>query len=156
MDIPPKRARVKLLPSPTFLNSSFLYLSLKNGLCGPSGLISSNNFEDFYNEEIAIRKKLYYPPYSFIALIKVGGKDFNNTIKEANKIGDYLRSNIDKEIVLGPSVASLSKINNIYYFEIIIKYRDKGNIIKLLNEVKLLTVNNSKIKVEFDLNPNSF
>ena len=119
-------------------------------------LTSSNNYEDFYNEEIAIRKKLYYPPYSFIALIKVGGKDFNNTIKEANKIGDYLRSNIDKEIVLGPSVASLSKINNIYYFEIIIKYRDKGNIIKLLNEVKILTVNNSKIKVEFDLNPNSF
>ena len=119
-------------------------------------LISSNNFEDFYNEEIVIRKKLYYPPYSFIALVKVGGKDFNNTIKEANKIGDYLRSNIDKEIVLGPSVASLSKINNIYYFEIIIKYRDKENIIKLLNEVKLLTVNNSKIKVDFDLNPNSF
>ena len=116
-------------------------------------LVSSNNYEDFYNEEILIRKKLYYPPYSFIALIKVGGKDFNNTIKEANKIGDYLRKNVDKEIVLGPSVASLSKINNIYYFEIIIKYRDKDNIIKILNDVRKITLSNSKINVQFDINP---
>ena len=119
-------------------------------------LTSLNNYEEFYNEEIAIRKKLYYPPYSFIALIRVGGKDFNNTIKEANKIGDYLRRNIDKEIVLGPSVASLSRINNIYYFEVIIKYRDKDNIIKLLNEVRDITISNSKINVQFDINPNAF
>ena len=116
-------------------------------------LVSSNNYEDFYNEEITIRKKLYYPPYSFIALIKVGGKDFNSTIKEANKIGDYLRRNVDKEIVLGPSVASLSKINNIYYFEIIIKYRDKDNIVNILNDVRKITLSNSKINVQFDINP---
>ena len=119
-------------------------------------LSKSHNYEEFYNEEIKIRKKLYYPPYSFIALIKVGGKDYKYSIDEANKIGDYLRKKVDKEIVLGPSVASLSKINNIYYFEIIIKYRDKVKMINLLNEVKLLTENNNKIRVDFDINPNSF
>lgn len=119
-------------------------------------LVSSNNYEDFYNEEILIRKKIYYPPYSFIALVKVGGKDFNETLKEANKIGNYLRKNVDKEIILGPSVASLSRINNIYYFEIIIKYRDKDNIIKLLNDVKDLTIGSSKFNVQFDINPISF
>ena len=116
----------------------------------------SHDYEKFYNEEIKIRKKLYYPPYSFIALIKVGGKDFKQTITESNKIGDYIRTKVDKEIVLGPSVSSVSKINNIYYFEIIIKYRDKENIISLLNEVKILTENNNKIKVDFDINPNNF
>ena len=116
-------------------------------------LSKNHNYEDFYNEEMSIRKKLIYPPYTFISLIKVGGRDFNYTIKEANKIGEYLRRKVDKEVVLGPSVASLSKINNIYYFEIIIKYRDKEHMIKLLNEVKLLTESNSKIHVEFDINP---
>ena len=116
-------------------------------------LSKNHNYEDFYNEEMIIRKKLIYPPYTFISLVKVGGRDFNYTIKEANKIGEYLRRKVDKEIVLGPSVASLSKINNIYYFEIIIKYKDKGHMISLLNEVKLLTENNSKIHVEFDINP---
>ena len=116
-------------------------------------LSKNHNYEDFYNEEMSIRKKLIYPPFTFISLIKVGGRDFNYTIKEANKIGEYLRRKVDKEVVLGPSVASLSKINNIYYFEIIIKYRDKEHMIKLLNEVKLLTESNSKIHVEFDINP---
>ena len=119
-------------------------------------LSKTHNYEEFYNEEIKIRKKLFYPPYSFIALIKIGGKDFKETLTESNKIGDYLRKKVVKEIVLGPSVGSLSKINNIYYFEIIIKYRDKANMINLLNEIKILTENNKKIKVEFDINPNSF
>ena len=119
-------------------------------------LSKSHNYEDFYNKEIKIRKKLYYPPYSFIALIKIGGKDFKDTLNESNKIGDYLRKKVEKEIVLGPSVGSLSKINNIYYFEIIIKYRNKESMIDLLNEIKMLTENNKKIKVEFDINPNSF
>ena len=118
-------------------------------------LSKTHNYEEFYNEEIKIRKKLYYPPYSFIALIKIGGKDFKETINESNKIGDYLRNKVEKEIVLGPSVESVSRINNIYYFEIIIKYRDKQKIIDLLNEIKSLTENNRKIKVEFDINPNS-
>ena len=119
-------------------------------------LSKSHNYEEFYNEEMKIRKKLFYPPYSFIAHIKVGGKDYKETINEANKIGDYIKKKVDKEIVLGPSVASLSKINNIYYFEIIIKYREKNHIIDLLNEVKLLTENNNKIRIEFDINPISF
>ena len=113
-------------------------------------LSKNHNYEEFYNEEIKIRKKLYYPPYSFLALIKVGGKDFKTTIDEANKISTFIKKNVEKEIVLGPSVASLSRINNIYYFEIIIKYRDKSRIIEILNSVKLLTETNSKIKVEFD------
>ena len=119
-------------------------------------LSKTHNYEEYYNEEIKIRKKLYYPPYSFIALIKIGGKDFKETISESNKIGDYIRKKVKEEVVLGPSVGSVSKINNIYYFEIIIKYRNKELVINLLNEVKVLTENNKKIKVEFDINPNGF
>lgn len=119
-------------------------------------LSKNHDYEKFYDEEIQIRKKLYYPPYSFIALIKVGGKDFKETINESNKISSYVRNKLKKEIVLGPSVSSLSKINNIYYFEIIIKYRNKEEVRNILNEVRFLTENNNKIKVEFDINPSSF
>ena len=119
-------------------------------------LSKSHDYESFYNEEIKIRKKLYYPPYSFIALIKVGGKDFSYSLGEATKISNYIKKNVKSEIVLGPSVSSLSKINNIYYFEIIIKYRDKEYMINLLNDVKILCESIKNIKVEFDINPNSF
>ena len=119
-------------------------------------LSKNHNYEDFYNEEIKIRKKLYYPPYSFIALIKVGGKEFKTTIDEATKISNYIKKKVTNEVVLGPSVASLSRINNVYYFEVIIKYRNKEKIVELLNDIKVLNESNNKIKIEFDINPNSF
>lgn len=119
-------------------------------------LSKNHDYEKYYDEEIKVRKRLYYPPYSFIALIKVGGKDFKETINESNKIASYVRNKLRKEIVLGPSVSSLSKINNIYYFEIIIKYRGKEEVRNVLNEVRSLVENNNKIKVEFDINPSSF
>ncbi|MEG2351093.1 MAG: primosomal protein N', partial [Bacilli bacterium] len=38
---------------------------------------SNHDYKSFYNEEIKIRKKLNYPPYCFIILIKISSKDFN-------------------------------------------------------------------------------
>ena len=115
-------------------------------------LSKSHSYEKFYEEEIKIRKKLYYPPYSFLALIKVGGKDFNTAINEAKKISVFVKSKLDKETILGPSVGSITRISNIYYFEIIIKYRDKNKIRKVLYELKKMMENNNKIKIEIDTN----
>ncbi len=113
----------------------------------------NHDYYGFYNEEIKIRKKLRYPPYYFVALIKVGGKNFNETYKEGEKIGKNIRNNkSDDMIVLGPSVGSVSKINNIYYFEIIIKYRNKDKMIELLNNIYILEENNNRIKLDIDLN----
>ena len=115
-------------------------------------LSKSHSYEKFYEEEIKIRKKLYYPPYSFLALIKVGGKDFNTAINESKKISVFVKSKLDKETILGPSVGSITRISNIYYFEIIIKYRDKDKIRKILYELKKMMENNNKIKIEIDTN----
>lgn len=113
-----------------------------------------HDYKGFYNEEIKIRKKLKYPPYFFIALLKISGKDFNLTLNESKKIGEYIRKNTSNDmIVLGPSVGSVSKINNTYYFQIIIKFRDKIRINELLNDLVLFTENNSKINLDIDINP---
>lgn len=116
----------------------------------------THDYDKFYEEEISIRKKLCYPPYFFLANLIISGKDFNTTINEAKKIGDYLRRKIDKMmIVLGPSVGSVARINNIYYFQIIIKYRDKDKILSILNDLQLICEDNKKIKLDVDINPNS-
>ena len=86
----------------------------------------------------------------------MGGKEFKTTIDEATKISNYIKKKVTNEVVLGPSVASLSRINNVYYFEVIIKYRNKEKIVELLNDIKVLNESNNKIKIEFDINPNSF
>ena len=112
-----------------------------------------HDYNGFYKEELKIRKKLRYPPYFFISLIKVGGKEFNFTYEEAKKISGYIKKYISKDMtVLGPSIGSVSKINNIYYFEIITKYRNKIKMREILNNIYELEENNNKIKIDIDIN----
>lgn len=113
-----------------------------------------HDYIGFYKEELKIRKQLKYPPYFFLTLVKIGGKDFNETLNEAKKISNYIRNNKTEDmIVLGPSVSSVSKINNIYYFQIIIKHRNKDNNKKLLNDLVNIVQDNTKINMEIDVNP---
>ena len=112
-----------------------------------------HNYVGFYEEEIKIRKSLKYPPYFFLALLKIGSKTYEEAKNESIKISDYIRRNkSDDMIVLGPSVGPISKINNIYYFQIIIKYRNKENINNILKEI-ISIENNKKISLNIDINP---
>lgn len=110
------------------------------------------DYKGFYDEEISIRKKLGYPPFNNICLIKISSSDYNLVNKESNKIATYLRSNI-KDIVLGPNSSTMPKINNIYYMQIIIKYKKSENIYDSLKYIKDIYKTNHKVKVEIDINP---
>ena len=113
-----------------------------------------HNYVGFYNEEMKIRKVLKYPPYYFLALIKIGSKKFEISKEESVKISKYIKNNMsDDMIVLGPSVSAISKINNVYYFQIIIKYRNKEKLNKILKDLSLITEKNNKINVNIDINP---
>ncbi len=112
---------------------------------------SKSDYVSFYNEEIEIRKKLNYPPFYSLALIKIRGEDYNLVSLEANKIKKYLTSNLKNQI-LGPTPGSVLKVNNVYYLQIIIKYKKIVEIYKELdyiyNKYKI-----SDVRVDIDLNP---
>ena len=109
-----------------------------------------NDYDSFYNEEMKIRKVLKYPPYYNLCLIKVSGKDYNEVFSSANKIADYLKNNL-KSIILGPASASMPKINNVYYVQIIIKFKKTQEILTCLEFIRSHYKN--KINVDIDLNP---
>ena len=56
-------------------------------------------------------------------------------------------------IILGPTTASVFKINNIYRFQIIIKYKQDDNLFKTLKELDRIYVSNLKVNIEIDNNP---
>ena len=111
----------------------------------------NNDYIGFYNEEMNIRKTLKYPPYYNICLIKVSGKEYETTFDEASKITSYLKSHI-KDTVLGPSSSSIPKINNVYYVQVIIKYKNTKDIIKDILFIKD-RYKKGKTNVDIDLNP---
>lgn len=117
-------------------------------------LAKNHDYIDFYKEEMKIRKILKYSPYYYMVLVSITSKDYELGFKEANKIGSYIRNNINKDsIVLGPTMANMFKVNNIYHYQIIIKYRKDDSLMKVLKFIIDMQVKNNKIDVSIDFNP---
>lgn len=114
---------------------------------------SQHDYSTFYKKEMQIRKTLKYPPYYNLCSIRLSGKNYDTVFEEAEKISSYLRREISDNIILGPSVANIPKINNIYYVGIIIKFKQTKEIIGALNFINDKYKTNSKVMVEVDLNP---
>ncbi len=116
--------------------------------------VKNNDYKSFYIKEMNTRKQLKYPPYYYLVSIKIKSKDFKIPGIEANKIVKELKNNLDKEtIVLGPSTASMFKVNNIYTYQIIIKYKKDDKLNEVLKNIDEMYITNKDIYLEIDINP---
>lgn len=114
---------------------------------------SHHDYLSFYNEEMSIRKKLKYPPYCNLCLIKMSSTNFELLNIEANKVKNHLINNTKNVTILGPSLSSIPKIYNKYYIQIILKYK---NIKDVYNELKFIlnkAKTNNKLMIDIDFNP---
>ena len=116
-------------------------------------LASKHDYLSFFKEEMNIRKQLKYPPYYFLCNIRISGKDALYIYEESCKIKRSLDRNLKDIIILGPSTCSLYKINNIFRYNIIIKYRKVDGLYEVLDKIIEHYKANSKIKIDIDFNP---
>ena len=101
-----------------------------------------------------LRRILSYPPYYYITLVNITSKDYELGFKEANKIGDYLRKYLNKDTkVLGPSMANIFKINNVYHYQCIIKYKKDDKLVPVLTKLDEIYKINNKVDISIDVNP---
>lgn len=114
-------------------------------------LSKMHDYVSFYNKEMIIRKKLNYPPFCFIVAVRLLTTDYEKGNKEILKINNYLRNGLsNKYTVIGPSESL--KINGIYKFQCLIKYKEKEELYNILKEVKKHYRSNN-LKLEIDFNP---
>lgn len=116
-------------------------------------LATKHDYLSFYKKELAIRKKLNYPPYSNLLLIRLASKNLNSANEEGNKIVNYLKNKAKNVIVLGPSSASIPKINNIYYVNVILKYKKKEDVMDQVIYINKKYKSHKKVHLEIDINP---
>lgn len=112
-----------------------------------------HDYIGFFYQEMGIRQKLGYSPYYYLTVLKVLSKDYEEAKKISNQIGDYLKRNLLSTIVLGPSVASVFKVNNVYRFQIVLKYKKEEQLYPVLNNLIEHYKTNTKIKIDLDINP---
>ena len=115
-----------------------------------------HDYIGFFTKEMDIRRKLKYPPYYFLCYLKISGKDDNYILNEANKIKRSLERNLSSTIILGPSPATVFKINNIYRYGIIMKYKNSKDLYDVLTKIMNHYQSNNKVVIDIDFNPIHF
>lgn len=114
---------------------------------------SHHDYETFYVEEMKIRKRLQYSPYSNLSVIKIRGKVYDIVFDEATKIKNHLVQTLENVSVLGPSSGMLLKINTIYELHIILKYKKSDMVFKELSFVQNMYRTHKSVQIELDISP---
>ena len=117
------------------------------------------NYQEFYETEITLRKQLKYPPFCDIIVIGFNSVNENKIKKVSNQIYKNLKVNLENKgfKVFIPMPAPIDKIQNRYRWRIIIK----GNMTEQINAIinkelkEIYDQNLRDIRITVDVNPNN-
>lgn len=119
---------------------------------------SKQDYDLFYNQEVALRKMLKYPPFCDIILISFSGKKLNQVKNISEYVYKKLISVQNENInIYKPVPSPIDKIQNNYRWRIIIKCKVTSKVLDIIN----YAINDDKLKksketkIIVDINPNT-
>lgn len=104
-------------------------------------LSAKQSYDEFYSDEIEIRRAMMYPPFADLLLVGFLGENKAKTIACSNAFVTRLKELCEIEYkdlpirALGPSPALVSKVNNRYRYKVIIKSRNCAKLRELMSEL---------------------
>lgn len=119
-------------------------------------LAGTQDYNLFYQQEMILRKMHHYPPFYYLAIITVTHEQLMGAVAATEKIAAFVRSQLSNQaVVLGPAASPISRINNRYRYQCLIKYKREPNLTKTLKTVLDQHQNNAKngLLVSIDVNP---
>ncbi len=118
--------------------------------------VKEHDYLGFYREEMKIRRRLGYPPFYFLCYLKISGKEADYLFQEALKIKRSLERNLEHTTILGPTTLAVFKVNNVYRYGIILKYKREEALYDILIKIQNHYKSNHKLRVDIDFNPSHF
>ena len=99
-------------------------------------LSKEQHYEPFYEQEMAMRHKFAYPPYFYVVLIQVTHEDVMMAAEYAGKVMDWLKLKLSTQVgLIGPTAASISRVQNRNRYQCLIKYKKEPNLIETLQQL---------------------
>lgn len=99
-------------------------------------LSKEQHYEPFYEQEMTMRHKFAYPPYFYVVLIQVTHEDVMMAAEYAGKVMDWLKLKLSKQVgLIGPTAASISRVQNRYRYQCLIKYKKEPNLNETLQQL---------------------
>ncbi len=116
--------------------------------------VQSQDYYAFYQRELEERRKFTYPPFSRLIKLLVRGRNEEKVIQKINTLFQFIRSKLTQGIeILGPAPAPLTKINNNFRWQLILK----GTRMKSLQSTACLAqeafANEKSLYLEIDVDP---
>jgi len=122
-------------------------------------LAKKQNYKEFFDIEIALRKQLKYPPFCDIIIISFTGTNEKELISTSDYVYKFLESKMDKQKfnVFKPVPSPIDKIQNKIRWRLIIKGNMTLKAYEDINEclTNVYSKNIKYTKVWADINPNS-
>ena len=118
---------------------------------------AKQDYEAFYQEELAYRTMMGYPPVEQLAAILVTSEDESLLETACSYMKSYAeRMNRNQVRIIGPASPYVGKVNDVYRRVIYLKHARYEAMIDLKNKLEQYIEINSgfrKVRVQFDFNP---
>lgn len=113
-------------------------------------LASSQNYEEFYNQEIAIRELFLFPPFKSMAKVRFNGSDDKKTESMAMRFREELIKALPGETTIMPVVpAGHFKVKDRYFYQFFVLTKNLNPVRMALSKIE----RTSSIRVHVDINP---
>ena len=119
---------------------------------------SHQDYKEYYNEEIAFRQMLMYPPVAHMLLILMESSNYSSLVENSESLVKNIKDDIIKRsvkaLIIGPADASVVKILDTYRRVIYIKSND-NEVLKNLKDYIEESINllDDGVRVSFDFDP---
>ena len=90
------------------------------------------DYDGFYKHEIAVRKQTNFPPFVYILKLTCVYKTEKSAIKNSRQAAQEIRTAHASEVqILGPTPAFYERVGDTYRWQIIIKSKKRGELLKI-------------------------
>ena len=110
------------------------------------------NYTHFYNEEILLRKDMYYPPFCQLIKLIIQDENEENALTKAQNLKKLIKDKFQDNkniIVMGPAPSLIANFKGMYRFNLLLKTNDLNTLRNYLRECKVDIDKN----ITVDINP---
>jgi primosomal protein N' (replication factor Y) len=124
--------------------------------------LKSHNYNDFIKEELAIRKRLSYPPFARLILATCVAANPDTLSRVVSRWVDGIRPVVEakKAQLLGPCPPLVARLNNRYREQVLIKGRlsgrDKQDLLAEFDRIAGHIPGARSVELKWDVDPESF
>ena len=117
------------------------------------------DYENFFGKEMQVRHQGGYPPYYYTIQITASARTEADAAQKMFQIrGEIVNYLSQNAVILGPTPQSIMRINNRYYYQLVIKYKNEPQLENYLQNLLLTSQKEERngLQIVIDRDPMNF